>query len=655
MKKLLLFGLLISMSVMSYAGVLLTKSGARIENVTIVSVTDTEVIYSVNNGEPITISKNDLSAILYDDGRYEEIQVKENSNVVSSIGNNTESTGYNTPVWPNQMGESWKEDWKLFCKNSPNEVKEVTKAINLVVRKQGIFNFSGAADIDRQANDAYLNAKANGLSGEDAVRARNIVYINRANELSGSNFNTTQENPTYTSSNAANTFNLLAYGVFKGSKNYEVCHDYDGAVVEYRIIIKEGKQTIYTEYQQIGVVPFAFVSESFKQSYCATYTKFNIDLPEEVSYMQTIPFVVNGIDDTNKRNVTIQYRISKEGYKPVTVVWPETMLPQGEAICLPLNMLKPLSTKEKEKLSNTTSESTEDYYKKEKAMRDAGAVLTGCGIIPLGVPLLAIGQNGMKKIDKQGSEIYTNSAYVKEKKMRDAGAVLTGCGIIPLGVPLLAAGQAGMKKIDKQGSEIYTNSAYLKEKKMRDAGAVLTGCGIIPIGVPLLAAGQSDMKKIEKEEGAKAYNIDSNAIKIERLGKNRYAYDDIVMNAKTMAQFLKNNCPAAYSKYMSGKKLKGAGWGVFSAGLVMTAGGAAMMGVWEDHHPYGDYTLEGAGISLVCIGSISMAAVSIPLLGVGYHRTNHAHEIFNEQCATPEKLTLNLQASQNGLGLALNF
>lgn len=89
--------------------------------------------------------------------------------------------------------------------------------------------------------------------------------------------------------------------------------------------------------------------------------------------------------------------------------------------------------------------------------------------------------------------------YIKVKKMRDAGAILTSCGVIPIGVPLLAIGQKEMKFIETQGADVYSDDNFVKAKKMRDAGAVLTGCGIIPIGAPLLAIGQSHMKKIVKK------------------------------------------------------------------------------------------------------------------------------------------------------------
>ena len=59
------------------AGVILKKSGDRIENVSIKSITDTEVIYTAENGTETSMLKSDVQAVLYDDGRYEEIRQNE--------------------------------------------------------------------------------------------------------------------------------------------------------------------------------------------------------------------------------------------------------------------------------------------------------------------------------------------------------------------------------------------------------------------------------------------------------------------------------------------------------------------------------------------------------------------------------------------------
>lgn len=55
-----------------YAGVIMKKTGETIEDVTIQSVSSNDIVY-IQNGSEYTISKSDISAILHDDGRFEEI------------------------------------------------------------------------------------------------------------------------------------------------------------------------------------------------------------------------------------------------------------------------------------------------------------------------------------------------------------------------------------------------------------------------------------------------------------------------------------------------------------------------------------------------------------------------------------------------------
>ena len=192
-----------------------------------------------------------------------------------------------------------------------------------------------------------------------------------------------------------------------------------------------------------------------------------------------------------------------------------------------------------------------------------------------------------------------------------------------------------------------------------DAKKIQEGCATLAGNLFRTTATMPTTKAKVKENTPIVANTPmTNVIKIERLSKNLYNYGGTEMDAKMMTQFLRNNCPAAYAKYMSGKKIIGAGWGVFVAGLAMTAGGAVMLGISETEykntrHYNGD--LEVGGIVLTALGPSIIVTTSVPLLCVGYYRTNHAHEVFNNQCATKEKLTLNFQANQNGLGLALSF
>lgn len=85
MKKIIiLFVLLFSLS--AYADIIITKSNGNIEDVTIVEITDTEVIYK-QDGQQKTIPYNEVEAILYDDGRY--VTLPRKNQTETSVENNT--------------------------------------------------------------------------------------------------------------------------------------------------------------------------------------------------------------------------------------------------------------------------------------------------------------------------------------------------------------------------------------------------------------------------------------------------------------------------------------------------------------------------------------------------------------------------------------
>ena len=87
-----------------FGGVIIKKSGDRIENVSIKSVTETEIIYTSANGEETSILKSDASAVLYDDGRYEEI----GSNKAASV-QGSQTYGEENRASVKEAGEGAKE------------------------------------------------------------------------------------------------------------------------------------------------------------------------------------------------------------------------------------------------------------------------------------------------------------------------------------------------------------------------------------------------------------------------------------------------------------------------------------------------------------------------------------------------------------------
>lgn len=73
MKRIVLFLLVISCAGFIFAqDIIVTKAGTNIEDVTVKSITNTEIVY-ILNGTETTLPRSEAAAILYSDGRYEEI------------------------------------------------------------------------------------------------------------------------------------------------------------------------------------------------------------------------------------------------------------------------------------------------------------------------------------------------------------------------------------------------------------------------------------------------------------------------------------------------------------------------------------------------------------------------------------------------------
>ncbi len=137
------------------------------------------------------------------------------------------------------------------------------------------------------------------------------------------------------------------------------------------------------------------------------------------------------------------------------------------------------------------------------------------------------------------------------------------------------------------------------------------------------------------------------------------------MDKTAYLRFIQNNCPEAWQRYQQGNKLWKAGWGLLGAGIgvemligvpLYCAGVVKSVNnaVYYDTYNSNDYTLMASGLAFIAIGSL-MEAGSIPLLVVGGIKRNNTHEVYNVSCAKPNRVSLNLQSSSNGIGLALKF
>ena len=134
-----------------------------------------------------------------------------------------------------------------------------------------------------------------------------------------------------------------------------------------------------------------------------------------------------------------------------------------------------------------------------------------------------------------------------------------------------------------------------------------------------------------------------------------YFYGDIRMNEIEYVSFLEKNCPVAYQQYVKGNNKIGTAKGLLfsgiafdTAGIILTIVGATNANISE-----GMITFGGA---LMGIGTVFEIAC-IPTWIIGGRQRANALDIFNNTCASinQPQAYWSINASQNGIGLALNF
>lgn len=133
-------------------------------------------------------------------------------------------------------------------------------------------------------------------------------------------------------------------------------------------------------------------------------------------------------------------------------------------------------------------------------------------------------------------------------------------------------------------------------------------------------------------------------------GLEVYSYGDMQIDKKEMKTFLRNNNPNVYKQYMKGQSTINVGWGVAGAGVAVVATSGIMF-YFDSYLRIDEFIYIG-----VMSAGAAITLTSIPILCVGHKRQKNAINMFNQQNSRQQApITLNLQASQNGIGLALNF
>lgn len=168
----------------------------------------------------------------------------------------------------------------------------------------------------------------------------------------------------------------------------------------------------------------------------------------------------------------------------------------------------------------------------------------------------------------------------------------------------------------------------------------------------------------DMQQGCKALtkkmftSAQSNKDFIIPLGNGHYEYNGEMMDKKKHALFLYENCPEAYKKYSSGKKIATAGWVLLGTGIGFLAGGAGLYHVGNTNFDStGPYALmQDMGMSLMCVSGV-LGATGIVLLPIGYLRQKNAYDVYNKKCSlsSASPIMFGLTSGPNGLGIAMQF
>ena len=133
---------------------------------------------------------------------------------------------------------------------------------------------------------------------------------------------------------------------------------------------------------------------------------------------------------------------------------------------------------------------------------------------------------------------------------------------------------------------------------------------------------------------------------LQRVDNNHYMIDGHTMDGRELKYFLAQTCPIAYNYYKTWDNVEIAGWSLMGSGLAILIIGAALIDTDE--------------LTSICmmIPGVALAVSSVPLVACGNVYKKRVDQVYNVRCGSSQmasNLELKLNASSNGLGLALSF
>ena len=158
-------------SILSFAGVIVTSSNERLEDVTIITENDTAIVY-IQEGVEKTIVIAQVSAILYDDGRYKEMTKLGSGNsqdITDKVGNIVEINLDNKAYDLDNINKLDLDTLAFLTSADKKFLKLLIKQINALERKSSPASqskiLSGKVYIS-----TYLQLRETGLTMFEANR-----------------------------------------------------------------------------------------------------------------------------------------------------------------------------------------------------------------------------------------------------------------------------------------------------------------------------------------------------------------------------------------------------------------------------------------------------------------------------------------------------
>lgn len=666
-----------------YAGIIMKKSGERLEDVSIKSASGDVITYITEEGEEVSLPKSEVSAILHDDGRYEEI--KQESAPKQTVINSSEAAESSsaTPQYndytPAPLEEGAKEYnvWAYgvyagmgyFSGKKYDGITVEYRVIYKSKKEEPSFVYLGTTPFayatEKMATNSFVGrgnpALMNLLEPKPLVIPNDKDVKNIEIRLSKQGYKTVVVKPFRDVIVGCGPVLIISLDKIKPLKDGEVEDAPQIVAAASAAAIGTGANTSSSDDENMSLSN----KDTSKQESPTVASTSKNDSPssstEKTSTKASSPKIVPQICSTEGK---IVYDATyKEGMAQAM----RRGYSKSQAATIASEFAEQAKQKAIDECYETIVVRDEDFVLGTSSVNEASTI-----------SLFAT-----YTLSSSANQIIPQACYDEGKKAYDAAYEEAEAKALRQGYSKsqakTIASEAG-EKVKKATVDEWYNKL------------VVLGIDYLPAEAKAskedskAQKSKAEKEKPEKEKSTKGTKEQASQdiapmpsiAAITKISNKEYMFNGNSLDKKAYEEFLQNNCPEAWKKYHSGKQTIAAGWTFFATGIALT-GMWGLFGVQEwrsfmrtveryDYYTdsyYTDYEYDGyyytpdeAVLSAIILGSFgaTFTAISVPMLAVGYHKKNNAYKVYNESCAqNGSPISLNFQVNKNGLGVALHF